>query len=132
MKPLKAGAGRKRKLQRHAQIRRKKRKNWCQVYVLREKNGGYPFYVGQTRSLAEERLRWHIIDIQRRLDRGLGLSPVQRHIQAMRHAGNTPIIQIIDHEGQWDVSEAVWIDRLIRDGANLLNILSRVPQPLGA
>jgi hypothetical protein len=122
MKPLKAGAGRKRKLRRHAQIRRKKRKNWCQVYVLREKDGETPFYVGQTRSLAEERLRWHVIE----------LSPVQRHIQAMRHAGNTPIIQIIDHEGQWDISEAVWIDRLIRDGAKLLNILSRVPQPLGA
>lgn len=33
---------------------------------------------------------------------------------------------MLDDQGTWDITEAVWIDRLTRDGADLLNVASRV------
>jgi hypothetical protein len=49
-----------------------------------------------------------------------------RNVMAM---GRTPIIEVIDPDGVWDTSEAVWIDRLIAAGHPLTNVLSLVPEP---
>lgn len=117
---------RKKALKAHRRLRRKVwTKKSCLVYVLREAPGMPIRYVGQTRVLETERLRWHIKAVRR----GKRTSPAMRWIAALLDQGITPTIEIIDRNGIWDVSEAVWIDRLRRGDADLLNVMSVVPLP---
>jgi hypothetical protein len=56
----------------------------------------------------------------------LGLSPVQWRLQFLREQGIKAQIDIIDNHAKWDISEAVWIDRLRAQGMKLLNVASVV------
>lgn len=112
----------KRKQRRmHRALKRRKPKAWCLVYCL--KHDGKIFYVGQTRQLPEQRLRWHFKEIWKRKAIGKNLSPAQRWLDSL---GFKPEISVLDREGIWDISEAVWIDRCRRDGHPLLNVISVV------
>jgi hypothetical protein len=113
-------------LRHQRRLRRTRPKNWCYVYALREIADGPPRYVGQTRCHPNERLRWHFKDIETRKQIGRKLSPVQRWIVDLVALGGSPVIDVLDADGKWDISEAVWIDRLRRDGAELLNVSSLV------
>lgn len=102
-------------------IRRAHSKAWCLVYVLREAPGKPPRYVGQTRTLPENRLWWHFKGARQAREQGKRLTAAQRWIDGLVTAGTPPIIEVIDKNGIWDISEAVWIDRLRQAGADLLN-----------
>lgn len=105
-------------------FRRQKSKNWCRVYVLREIVGGPIRYVGQTRQSPEMRLWWHLKDVRRCKERGWGLTAVKKWIDQLP---TSPVIEVIVENGIWDISEAVWIDRLSHRGEPLLNKASVVP-----
>ena len=60
---------------------------------------------------------------------GRRLSMAQQWLRNVMAMGRTPIIEVIDPDGVWDTSEAVWIDRLIAAGHPLTNVLSLVPEP---
>lgn len=105
-------------------FRRKKSKKWCRVYVLREVAGGPARYVGQTRQSAEMRLWWHLKDVRRCKERGWGLTAVKKWIDKLP---SPPVIEVIEENGIWDISEAVWIDRFRHQGEPLLNKASVVP-----
>lgn len=117
---------RRKALKRHRSHRRKQRKTWCQVYSIREAAGSAVRYVGQTRMLPLERLRWHFKTIHKRKLLGQRLSPAQQWLYDLESMGIEPHIEIIDMEGIWDISEAVWIDRFLARGEPLLNIASIV------
>ena len=108
-------------------IRKRKPKTWCRVYVLKDPRSGKIRYVGQTRMLLDERLRYHLKAPRKRIARGRQrLSPVELWIAELIGQDLSPQIAAIDHDGIWDISEAVWIDRISRDGGDLLNVMSRV------
>ena len=96
---------------------RRRPKTACRVYVLRAVEGGPIFYVGQTRLAPSERLRWHIKTAD-------GSTPAKRWIASLGHA---PILEVIDANATWDVTEAVWINRLRERGHPILNVLAIVP-----
>ena len=97
----------------------KKREGWtktsCIVYVLRCPVTRDIRYVGQTRLSAEVRLKWHIKNSKKRS------APVSRWIKSLEYA---PIIEIVDSKAVWDITEAVVIDRLIKNNHKLLNVCS--------
>jgi len=105
----------RRKDRRH---RRKQSKDWCRIYVLREIEGGPIRYVGQTQQSAQMRLWWHLKDLRKCKERGWHLSPVKKWLDSLPCP---PIIEVIEEKGIWDLSEAVWIDRLRHRGEPLLN-----------
>jgi hypothetical protein len=107
----------------HRRFRRKQSKSWCLVYVLREAPGKPVVYVGQTRQAPSERLWWHFKAIRQHEARG---QPLTRLMKWIRSRPAPPIIEVIDDNGIWDVSEAVWIDRLRKQGEPLFNIMSVV------
>lgn len=119
-------SSRKSDLRRHRAARRKWGRQQCIVYLLKDSDG-IPRYVGQTRSLLSERLRNHLKVIATAIASGRRLSPAQQWINAMWEAGTLPTIEPLDEAGQWDITEAVWIDRLRQRGAPLLNVASVVP-----
>lgn len=104
-------------------LKRTHSKTWCFVYVLREASGQPVRYVGQTRQTPEMRLWWHLKDLRRCKNQGLRLTPIKCWLDGL---GVPPVIEVIDHEGIWNISEAVWIDRYRRQGEPLLNIASVV------
>lgn len=106
----------------HRKLRRNSPKSWCLVYAL--KHEGKIHYVGQTRSLPTVRLASHFKEIQKRQMQGRHLSPVMRWIEGL---GHEPVIEVLDRNGIWDISEAVWIDRCRRRGEPLKNVLSVIP-----
>jgi len=114
--------------QRHRRERRKHPKNWCLVYVLREASGLPARYVGQTRLHPSERLRWHLKGLRDRQAAGQKLTRLMEWMASLPVA---PIIEVIDENGIWDISEAVWIDRLRAAGEPLFNVLSVVPSGAG-
>ena len=105
-------------------FRRQKPKNWCLVYVLREAVGMPARYVGQTRQSPDMRLWWHLKDLKRCKEEGRTLSKAKQWLDSL---AKPPVIEVLDENGQWDISEAVWIDRLLRQGEPLLNVSSIVP-----
>jgi hypothetical protein len=62
-----------------------------------------------------------------RMNRHERLSPVQRWLANLLGTGRRPVIEVLVQKGVRDVTEAVWIDRLRREGVNLLNVDSVVP-----
>jgi hypothetical protein len=64
--------------------------------------------------------------MRNRRNRGLRLSPVGAWLLALHAKDLQPKIVVIDNDAKWDISEAVWIDRLRREGAKLLNVASLV------
>jgi hypothetical protein len=102
------------------------RKGFCSVYGLRCPKTGDIVYVGQTRCVLFRRLGWHWKNLNACIGHGRGLSPVQRWLREQRAAGLNVEIVLVDDKGIWDASEAVWIDRLTRDGIKLLNVARRV------
>jgi hypothetical protein len=99
----------------------------CTVYCMVDLLGGDQVYVGQTRTSLETRLLHHIQFAIKAEDRGIKLSPVQRFILERNTTGDLPLMTVLQRNAVWDIAEAVWIDRLTRDGAKLLNVASRVP-----
>jgi len=99
-----------RKAQRRA--RRKRGKSWCRVYYLCGADMA-PRYVGQTRQILSDRLKWHFKDLAK------SNSPLYRWLREQ------PLEQVdiveLDGEGVWDVSEVIWIERLTARGESLLN-----------
>jgi hypothetical protein len=124
-KPRALGLKNPDRVRRAAKKKAKKRptKTWCRVYVLREAEGKPIRYVGQTRLELQDRLRWHFKGIQEHRVNGWGLSKAQKWIASLPAP---PVIELIDAKGIWDISEAVWIDRLRTRGEPLLNVLSVV------
>jgi ABC-type xylose transport system substrate-binding protein len=116
---------------RHRRLRASKPRNWCLVYGLKSDPDGEFYYVGQTRSLPEVRLKHHIKQLTKDMRSGTRMSQAQQWLRNVLAMGRSPIIEVIDPNGVWDTSEAVWIDRLIAAGHPLTNIASRVPQPFG-
>lgn len=103
----------------HRRLRRSSPKSWCLVYAL--KHEGQIHYVGQTRLLPQQRLKWHFKEIWKRQMHGWHMSPVMRWLESL---GCEPQIEVLDRNGIWDISEAVWIDRCRRDGEPLKNVAS--------
>lgn len=118
---------RRKALKRHGSRRRRAAKNWCQIYILQEAPGMPAHYVGQTRQLPAERLRWHFKELERQKATGRRLTGRFKWLDDLQKRGISPTIDVIDDSGIWDISEAVWIDRLLRDGHPLLNVASVVP-----
>lgn len=77
--------------------------------------------------LPVERLRWHFKAIHKRKIAGQRLSPAQQWLYEIEAIGIVPHIEVIDKRGIWDISEAVWIDRLRARGEPLLNVNSVIP-----
>lgn len=109
--------------QKLRKLRNNKPKSWCQIYGLRVGAGEY-FYVGQTRLLLEQRLDWHFKAVRKKLRLGQTLSPAQKWIYMMMSIDAKITIDLIDGNGIWDISEAVWIDRLRAQGHPLRNVMS--------
>jgi hypothetical protein len=103
--------------------KKKSSTTWCRVYALREAEGKPIRYIGQTRLGLHERLRWHFKGIKERQENGLALSKAQKWIARLP---TPPVIELIDGKEIWDISEAVWIDRLRTRGEPLLNVKSVV------
>jgi GIY-YIG catalytic domain-containing protein len=106
----------------HMEYRRGQSRSWCYVYALREEGSDEFRYVGQTQVNPRRRMRWHWKNL------GHGTSPLQRWLMQCKQEQRRVVMDLIDLDGQWNISEAVWIDRLTRGGHNLLNVLSRVQQ----
>lgn len=104
-----------------AQHRTKKLSPKCIVYCLRDLSGAVR-YVGQTRSSAEQRLKWHFKEIDRKSARNESLSPAQKWLRDLRTIGATPAMEVLSYNGLWDATEAVWIDRMRARGEPLLNV----------
>lgn len=98
----------------------------AKIYVLFDPSTMERKYVGQTRCNPKTRLRFHYRNLNKKIKLNQNLSPVQRWLRNMRNEGRKAIIQIIDANAKWDISEAVWIERLNKDGARLLNVSSIV------
>lgn len=98
----------------------------CRVYKLVDPFTMKPRYVGQTKCNGKARLRWHIKPLNNLINRGVRLSPVQQWLLDLKKVGKRPILIIIDHNAIWDITEAVHIDRLRREGYELLNRCSVV------
>jgi hypothetical protein len=111
---------------KHRRFLRTKAKNWCTVYALKD-DTGTTRYIGQTRMILAERLALHWKQMLKDLRTANTLSPCQQWLLEMRQAMRIVTIEVIDPEGVWDTSEAVWIDRYLFKGADLTNVLSRVP-----
>jgi len=94
--------------------------------MLKDVNGNIR-YVGQTMLPIKERLSWHFKGLRQKIRRGLRLSPAERWLDAELEKNHPPTIHMLDERGQWDISEAVWIDRLRHQGHKLLNVQSVVP-----
>lgn len=102
--------------------------NSCRVYTLRDPRDNSIHYVGQTRHFdVKSRLTTHLrkLETERRCKKKL--NPCQVWISSLLEAGMAPEIHIIDNTGIWDVTEAVWIDRLLREGHPLKNVAGIVP-----
>ena len=108
-------------------IRRKGTKTWCFVYGLKDPETGATCYIGQTRCLPKTRLKFHYKSLDTHLARGRKLYPVMVWLKALRDKGLKLQLDLIDDRAIWDVTEAVWIDRMTRGGIQLLNVGSRVP-----
>jgi hypothetical protein len=117
---------RKKSLKAHRKSRRQKPKNWCFVYGIKETEGSLYRYIGQTRLLPSERLRWHYKEIVRYRQVGRQLTRFKKWLDRLPHP---PIIEVIDENGVWDTSEAVWIERYLVAGHPLFNLQSVVPPP---
>ena len=111
---------------RHRSFRRKQPKTWCAVYTLRDPRDSKIFYVGQTRLHISERLRWHFKAVNKAINAGRRLSPVQKRLKELTAANLKPAAELLELYGRWDITEAVWIDRLRQRGETLLNVLSLV------
>jgi hypothetical protein len=118
---------RKKSLKAHRKTRRQKPKNWCFVYGIKEREGAPYRYIGQTRLLPSERLRWHYKEITRYKQIGRRLTRFKKWLISLREP---PIIEVIDENGVWDTSEAVWIERYLVAGHPLFNLQSVVPPPV--
>lgn len=109
---------------RDRSFRRKQSKTWCRVYVIRAHKDGPVRYVGQTRQSVEMRLWWHFKEIRRCHERGQKLNDFKLWLEGLTEP---PFIEAIDEDGVIDISEAVWIDRLRRQGESLFNKASVIP-----
>lgn len=113
-------ASNKKTKQKHRLL--KKRAGWtktsCIVYVLRCPVTRDIRYVGQTRLPIETRLKWHMKNSV------AGSAPVNRWVKSL---SAPPIIEAVDIKALWDITEAVVIDRLIKNNHKLLNVCSVIP-----
>jgi hypothetical protein len=103
-------------------------KDACFVYVLCANESSPPVYVGQTQCDLQTRLQFHIKSVKTKVGRGERLSPVQRWLKTFIDVESMPTIKMLDKDGIMDISEAVWIDRLLTKGFELLNVTCRVSQ----
>jgi hypothetical protein len=110
----------------HRREKRGKPPTWCKVYAIQHGRTGPVVYVGQTRLAIEERLRWHYRQVRQGKAMGKRLSPFHRWLDSASEKGLEVHISCVDRNGVWDVSEAVWIDRMIAAGHPLLNVRSVV------
>ena len=121
-----------------SQMSKKQRRRWlrhnkrpklaCTVYTLRRDPDGPIYYVGQTRCQLHIRLEFHIQKVFQNQHADRKDSPIQAWIRSMLKEGKPVLIQALDENGVWDVSEAVWIDRLLAKGEPLLNVNGVVPR----
>lgn len=98
----------------------------AKVYVLIDPITKLQRYVGQTRCRPQKRLKFHYKELNKHLNQGKRLSPVKLWLKNLRDKNLRPEIEILDSKAIWDISEAVWIDRLTNQGVILLNVASRV------
>ena len=103
-------------------LRKTHQKSWCQVYVLKDDKTNEIRYVGQTRNTLESRLINHI-----RSAKNNPKSPVEYWVRELLSNDRAPIIEMLDPNGIWFVSETVWIDRLLAEGHKLLNVQQVMP-----
>ncbi|MEF2073525.1 GIY-YIG nuclease family protein [Consotaella aegiceratis] len=115
--------------QRHRKDKSLKRdlKKRCTVYCLVDVLDGSQVYVGQTRTSLETRLWNHLKAAIKAQNRRQRLTPLQRYLLDCSTTGDLPLMTVLQENAQWDIAEAVWIDRLTSRGAKLFNIASRVP-----
>jgi hypothetical protein len=105
----------------------RKKKNWCYVYAIHHGDENGPIiYVGQTRLIIEDRLSFHYKDIKKASHQNKKLSPFHKWLNKAINENYKVSISCLDENGIWDISEAVWIDRLIASGHPLLNVASVV------
>jgi hypothetical protein len=114
--------GRRRDRKLHRSFLRKQPRKFCVVYGLYDMEGRLR-YIGQTRQLLSERLRWFWKQIARRRDQGRKLTPVERWLDECSYFQMPVEIRAIDENATWDVSEIIYIDRARQRGEDLLNIL---------
>jgi hypothetical protein len=105
--------------------RRKKRKldkKFCLVYALQDSQGNIR-YIGQTRLLLRDRLKWFYKAIGRKKRANQRMSPVEKWIDHLLMYEIYPQMILLDGNATWDVSEILWIERYRVKGAQLLNVL---------
>jgi hypothetical protein len=103
-------------------VLRRSHARFCIIYGLYDLCGNLR-YIGQTRQMPEERLKWFHKQIDRAYARGKSLSPVLSWIDDCRYRNDPVEIKIIDANATWDVSEIIYIDRARGEGIELLNVL---------
>ena len=103
------------------QRRRALPKSFCQIYGLCGSDGKVR-YIGQTRLLLTERLRWYYKQIERKIARHQRFSPVESWIDNLKFFGIEPQILLIDGNATWDISEILYIERFKNAGHELLNV----------
>lgn len=99
----------------HMRNKKGKSKKWCYVYILQEISSGKIRYVGQTQINPRRRLRFHF------MSKNKSNSPLSCWL---RECTDIITIKVIDMNGKWDISEAIWIDRFLAEGHQLLNVNS--------
>lgn len=87
-------------------------RSFCFVYALVDTHGTIR-YVGQTRSPLFVRFGYHMKDAHKFPNKKLSAWLLEYDRD----------IVMLDDNGTWDVSEILWIDKLKREGADLLNVL---------
>lgn len=98
--------------------RKRSTSNCCIVYGLYDSEDRLR-YIGQTRLILEDRLKWLFKTIRKKVALDQSMSPVE----AWAAEGRLIFIKPIDENATWDVSEIIHIDRARQRGENLLNIL---------
>lgn len=94
----------------------------CVVYGLYDCEGSLR-YIGQTRQLLSERLRWFYKQVRRSRDREIHLTPVEIWVEECAMHEIPIRIDAIDPDATWDISEIIHIDRAKQAGVKLLNVL---------
>lgn len=105
------------RLKRHRSTRR-----CCIVYGLYDSSNRLR-YIGQTRLILPDRLKWLFKNIRKKLAMGRRMTPVEDWALTCEANGESILISPIDSNATWDISEIIHIDRARQRGENLLNIL---------
>ncbi len=111
------GKGKRLERKRRQEFRRALGKLGCLIYVVTDENDNIR-YCGQTRCQPDKKVGWLLKGAQKNPN-----TPFHRWLLAQESAKLKWRVQVVDHDGRWDVSEILWIERLRNAGHPILNVL---------